>query len=76
MTRINPGMPKADVVRVLGKPAYESGREGVEVLHYRQNEAWWQHSDYFVRLVDGKVESYGSDKGRDLEGYSNPSPNK
>jgi hypothetical protein len=59
MSRINSGMSKADVIRQLREPKSVGGGGGVEVLHYVEEKAWWQFDYYFVRLVDGKVESYG-----------------
>lgn len=66
MTRISPGMTKQEVVHILGKPTAAGGSGGVEVIHYTQDEGWWRNSYYFVRIVDGKVESYG------LETRANP----
>ena len=59
MTRISQGMSKADVIRQLGEPRTVGGGGGVEVLHYMEDRGWWQFDYYFVRLVEGKVESYG-----------------
>jgi hypothetical protein len=59
MSRISPGMSKADVIRYLREPKSIGGGGGVEVLHYEEEKPWWQRDYYFVRLVDGKVESYG-----------------
>ena len=59
MNRISPGMSKADVLRELGKPNGVGGRGNVEILHYEEDKGWWRYDHYFVRLVDGKVESYG-----------------
>ena len=59
MSRVSPGMSKADVIRQLGEPKSVGGASNVEVLHYVEDKSWWQFDYYFVRLVDGKVESYG-----------------
>ena len=59
MHRIEPGMTKGAVVRVLGKPRSVGGANNVEVLHYMDDRGFWQYDHYFVRLVNGKVESYG-----------------
>jgi hypothetical protein len=62
MIRISPGMSKADVIRQLGSPRGVGGQDHVQILYYQEDIGGWQWSYYFVRLVDGKVESYG--KGR------------
>ena len=59
MSRVSPGMSKADVLRQLGEPKSVGGGSGVEILHYVEDKGWWQLDYYFVRLVEGKVESYG-----------------
>ena len=59
MSRISLGMSKADVVRQLGEPNGVGGQNNVEILHYMQDRGFWQLDYYFVRLVDGRVESYG-----------------
>lgn len=59
MSRISPGMSKAEVIRRLREPQSVGGAGTVEVLHYVEDKGWWQFDYYFVRLVDGKVESYG-----------------
>lgn len=59
LSSISPGMNKAEVLRVLGKPDSTAGSSGVEVLHYEEDKRFYQFDYYFVRLVDGKVESYG-----------------
>lgn len=59
MSPISAGMNKAEVVRQLGQPNSAGGSSRVEVLHYVEDKRWWQFDYFFVRLVDGKVESYG-----------------
>ncbi len=56
---ITAGMSKAEVLRQLGQPNSAGGSSSVEVLHYVEDKRWWQFDYFFVRLVDGKVESYG-----------------
>jgi hypothetical protein len=57
-------MSKQEVVTVLGPPVSTSAKEGVEYLNYKFSETdddafrGWT-SPYFVRIVNGKVESYG-----------------
>jgi len=64
MVRVSPGMGKAEVVKALGKPNGVGGSANIEVLHYAEDIGWWRFQYYFVRLVDGKVESYGPESNR------------
>jgi len=66
MSGINPGMTKPEVISILGKPWTTGGRSSVEVLHYKDD------GYYFVRLVDGKVESYGPETRQNPVTDSNP----
>jgi hypothetical protein len=59
LSRINVGMPKADVIRSIGNPQSVGARKNCEVLHYVDDKGWWQFDYFYVRLMDGKVESYG-----------------
>lgn len=59
MSRVSPGISKADVIRQLGEPTSVGGSGGVEVLHYVEEKDWCQFDHYFVRLVEDEVESYG-----------------
>ncbi|MES1992501.1 MAG: SHOCT domain-containing protein [Pseudomonadota bacterium] len=58
------GMTKEEVVRVMGKPTSVSAQGGSEYLNFALSETdddafrgWTK--PYYVRLVNGKVESYG-----------------
>jgi hypothetical protein len=57
MERITVGMTKADVLSQLGKPTDAAGSGNVEYFWYNPVNRFWQR--YYVRLVNGKVESYG-----------------
>jgi Prokaryotic membrane lipoprotein lipid attachment site len=61
MNQISAGMSKAEVIHTLGTPRSSGGRDKIEVLHYRDDNGFWLYDYYFVRLVDGKVESYGQE---------------
>ena len=58
------GMTKDDVIKVMGKPTSVSAQGGSEYLNYALSETdhdafhGWTHP-YYVRLINGKVESYG-----------------
>jgi hypothetical protein len=59
LTKLTPGMSKADVLRELDTPAFSaSGGGNVEVLHYKG------HGYHYVRFVDGKLESFGPENMR------------
>ena len=72
MSRISPGMERKEAVHILGAPESTGGANGVEVIHYTENKGWWRYSYYFVRFVDGKVESYGLETRRDPVTPTNP----
>ena len=62
MNRLSVGMTKSDVLDAMGKPSSTaSPGKGVEFLRYPT--PIWDFSTgdkvYFVRLVDGRVDSYG-----------------
>ena len=64
MNRVNVGMTKQEVIKVLGKPASTSASEAVEHMAYGfVRSRMLFRSPYFVKLVDGKVTAYGP--GRD-----------
>ena len=54
---INVGMNKAEVLQQLGKPTDVAGSGNVEYLWYNPVNRFWQR--YYVRIVNGTVESYG-----------------
>ncbi len=64
MNSINIGMTKQKVISVLGPPRSTSAKNGVEYLSYRFSETndnafYGISSSYFVRIINGKVDSYG-----------------
>ncbi|MCA6070812.1 MAG: hypothetical protein LE168_00220 [Endomicrobium sp.] len=64
MNDLSLGMTKQDVLKVVGKPNATVAQGGYEYLIYFLYDTG-RHAcsgikrDYFVRLVDGVVESYG-----------------
>jgi hypothetical protein len=57
------GMPKADVIKVLGNPDGYKRTEHNEALLYinRFISGWgWDKADYTVILEDGKVKEWGA----------------
>lgn len=64
MNQVSLGMTKQQVVQALGPPISTSAKPGVEYLNYRFSETDIDErqnvtTPYFIRIVDGKVESYG-----------------
>lgn len=64
MNYISVGMTKQEVLQVLGSPASTSAQGNAEYLNYRFSETSNQAGygitiPYYVRIIDGKVESYG-----------------
>jgi hypothetical protein len=55
------GMPKADVIALLGTPDSTSAQANVEYLTYYllSDSGYGRDQPYMIRLVDGKVESFG-----------------
>lgn len=66
INRINVGMSKQEAINIMGKPVSVSAKEGVEYLNYQLTETasdYWDgtYTPYFVRIIDGKVDSYGKE---------------
>lgn len=59
MNKISMGMNKSQVVTVLGEPASVSAKGEIEYLHFNLFEYGAGLSHFYVRLVSGKVESFG-----------------
>ncbi|MDP3462164.1 MAG: SHOCT domain-containing protein [Bacteroidales bacterium] len=64
INNVSIGMTKNDVIQKMGNPKSTSSKGNVEYLNYKLTEngdaafyGWY--TDYFVRLVNGRVESYG-----------------
>ncbi|MSU22301.1 MAG: hypothetical protein EXS32_00570 [Opitutus sp.] len=66
------GMPKSEVVRLLGQPDRTSGQANIEYLtYYLSNDASVHDQPYMIRLIGSKVESFGRFI-RLLENYDHP----
>lgn len=66
--KLEEGMSKDDVLRLLGKPDGFRREGTTETLTYsnRLMTGWaWDRSDYYVVLTDGKVTAYGNGEVRD-----------
>ena len=60
------GMTKAEVINAIGSPDSVSAKGGAEYLVYTlrtvttlTRNTWEEEAPYFVRLINGRVESYG-----------------
>ncbi len=66
LARISPGMSKSQVLSTLGTPSSASSKNKVEMLYYdlvtRDGTG-----EFYVRVVDGCVESYGPLDNADAE---------
>ena len=58
MNNLKLGMTKEDVIQTMGKPSSTSESEGILYLKYRLREGFIS-DDYYIRLIDGKVDAYG-----------------
>ena len=59
MNHLKIDMTKQEVIEVLGAPDSTSATRRVEYLKYRIHRGLFSTADYYVRLINGKVESYG-----------------
>ncbi|HZP60379.1 MAG TPA: SHOCT domain-containing protein [Opitutaceae bacterium] len=61
LNQIQIGMPKSQVVAILGAPDSTSAQANVEYLTYylEGDPGYGRDRPYMVRVVDGKVESFG-----------------
>jgi putative oligomerization/nucleic acid binding protein/SmpA/OmlA family protein len=60
LNNVRIGMSEDQVVAVMGKPDSRSAQRNIEYLtYYLNNESRAGDQPYSVRLVDGKVESFG-----------------
>ena len=71
MNRLSIGMTKIEVLDAIGRPSSTaSPGKGVEFLRYRKYYGRGDYITYFVRLVDGRVDSYG--KTGDFDSTKDP----
>lgn len=64
INKVQLGMTKEEVISSIGKPASISAKDNTEYLNYRFSETddhafYGITTPYFVRLVNGVVDSYG-----------------
>ena len=59
MNQLKLGMTKQEVIEAIGEPTSTSAKRNTEYLNYRLTADGFYSDSYYVRLLDGKVESYG-----------------
>ena len=59
MNQLKLGMTKQEVIEAIGEPTSTSAKRNREYLNYRLTADGFYSDSYYVRLLDGKVESYG-----------------
>jgi hypothetical protein len=60
LNSIHIGMTKDEVIGIMGKPDSTSAQSNVEYLtYYLSNDQSYRDQPYSIRLLDGKVESFG-----------------
>jgi hypothetical protein len=64
-SRVSMGMSQQQVIQAMGRPDDMSAQRGLVILRYTHTP-WYDHNgadgtgqDYFVRLIDDRVESFG-----------------
>lgn len=74
MNRLSVGMTKQEVVSVMGQPDSTAATGGgIEILRFRLTDFNGITEEYFVRMVSGKVDSYG--KMGDFDSTKDPTLN-
>ena len=64
INKIQIGMPRAEVVHILGDPVSMTATQEAEYLNYRLSETRGDvmagtGTPYYIKIVDGKVEAFG-----------------
>ena len=59
MNNLKLGMTKQEVIQTIGSPDITSASGNVEYLKYRSNTGMFYTDEYYVRLLDGKVDAFG-----------------
>jgi hypothetical protein len=59
MNNLKLGMTKQDVIQTIGTPDITSASGHVEYLKYQRIAGVFETDEYYVRLLDGKVDAFG-----------------
>ncbi len=63
LNKVHLGMSEAEVIKILGEPKSMAENHDGKTLYYSLAELGVGNEPYSVKLVDGKVDSYGRDGG-------------
>jgi outer membrane protein assembly factor BamE (lipoprotein component of BamABCDE complex) len=75
LNKISVGMTKEQVIAAIGEPVSKAAQGGAEVFRYHLStpeQMMWTggHNEYYVRFVEGRVESFG--RMGDFDSTKNP----
>ena len=73
MNNLSKGMTKEQVIKIMGRPNSTSAKGGAEYLNYKLVEDDWIQRSFYVRLIDGYVDSFG--KLGDFDSTKDPTIN-
>jgi hypothetical protein len=59
-SKLNIGMTKAELFKAIGKPDHIDSDGTNETVTYILERPWWQDVAFKIKMVDGKVSSYGA----------------
>ena len=59
ISRVSIGMTRPQVITAVGAPESDAAEGNTETMYYVEERPWWQWARVQVKLVDGKVISYG-----------------
>jgi outer membrane protein assembly factor BamE (lipoprotein component of BamABCDE complex) len=62
MNKLNLGMTRAQVMKILGEPHSTERQGNTETLWYLEDQGNWVHQPYYVTFVDEAVKAYGPGK--------------
>jgi outer membrane protein assembly factor BamE (lipoprotein component of BamABCDE complex) len=59
ISRVDLGMTRSQVITAIGAPESDAAEGNAETMFYVEERPWWQWVRMQVKLIDGKVVSYG-----------------
>lgn len=60
--KLSIGMTKAELIKKIGKPDTARTEGNTETLGYTIDRSWWRSGHFQVKIVSGKVDSYGVER--------------